>query len=184
MQGPLQIRFHGLDSSPLLSTMIEDRVASLEHVYQHITDCNVTIEQGHHRHRKGNTLRVTIELRVPGSEIVVSRENAKDLAHDDPLIVLRDAFDAARRKLQDYSRRMRGDVKTHENSYQDGKVARVFPLDGYGFIESVDHREIYFHENSVITGEFEDLKEGSRVRFVEELGEQRPQASTVHAIKI
>lgn len=184
MQGPLQVRYHGLEPSGVLSEVIEERLMGLEHVYQHITDCSVAIEQRNHRRRKGNTLRVTIELRVPGTEIIVSREHPQDLTHDDPLIVLRDAFDAAKRRLQDYAQRMRGEVKVHDNPYHEGRVLRVFSDDGYGFIEGSDEREIYFHENSVIKGFFEDLRVGSRVRFVEELGENGPQASTVLIVKI
>jgi cold shock CspA family protein/ribosome-associated translation inhibitor RaiA len=183
MQGPLQIRFHGLERTSVLSDLIEDRVAGLEHLFPHITDCTVALERGHHRRQKGDTLRVSIEIRVPGQDIVVSREHALDEAHMDSQIALRDAFDAAKRRLQDYVRKMRGDVKTHVNPYHEGRIARIFHDDGYGFIQNGDDREIYFHENSVIKGTFEELLEGSKVRYVEEMGEKGPQASSVFTIK-
>ena len=75
---------------------------------------------------------------------------------------------------------MQGQVKRHEAAPQ-GRVARLFPEEGYGFIESVDGREIYFHRNAVVNGGFERLAVGAAVRFAEASGDKGPQASTVHA---
>ena len=49
----------------------------------------------------------------------------------------------------------------------------------YGRIETPDNRVIYFHRNSVLNDGFEKLDVGSEVRFVEEMGDSGPQASTV-----
>ena len=43
-----------------------------------------------------------------GGEIAVNRDH-----HEDVYVALRDAFDAARRKLEDFAREQRGDVKHH-----------------------------------------------------------------------
>lgn len=98
------------------------------------------------------------------------------------LLAIRDAFDAARRKLQDYARRERGVVKVHEGS-PHGRVSKVFPEEGFGFLETHDGREIYFHEHSVLESGFAGLKVGTEVHFVEEAGEKGPQASTVMPVK-
>ena len=84
-----------------------------------------------------------------------------------------------RRRLQDRRRRMAGQVKVHEAPPQ-GRVIQLFPEDGYGFLESADGREIYFHRNAVLDGAFDRMSVGSEVRFAEEEGEKGPQASTVH----
>ena len=63
-----------------------------------------------------------------------------------------------------------------------GKVLRVFPYEGYGFIDMSDGREVYFHRNSVVDGDFDRLAAGMEVRFSEEAGEQGPQASTVSLV--
>ncbi len=60
-----------------------------------------------------------------------------------------------------------------------GHVAKFVAGEGYGFIETADGREVYFHRNSVLDDAFEHLTVGSEVRFVEEMGEKGPQASTV-----
>ncbi len=49
-----------------------------------------------------------IDIGVPGGEIVVNRDHAEDV-----YVALRDAFDAAKRQVEDYARKIRGDVKTH-----------------------------------------------------------------------
>jgi len=75
------------------------------------------------------------------------------------------------------------DVKTHEPQAR-ARVARLHPDDGYGFLETPDGREIYFHCNSVVGGEFEQFQVGDEVRFAEELGDRGPQASTVHPASV
>src|SRR3546814_4757513 len=51
--------------------------------------------------------------------------------------------------------------------------------DGYGFLETSDGRDVYFHSHSVLNDDFGRLRPGTRVTFAEELGEKGPQASTV-----
>jgi len=61
-------------------------------------------------------------------------------------------------------------------------VVKIFPGEGYGFLEDDEGREIYFHRNSVLDGAFQRLEVGSEVRFAEEAGEKGPQASSVGLI--
>jgi cold shock CspA family protein len=92
-----------------------------------------------------------------------------------------DAFKAMGRRLQDFARRQRGDVKTREPMPR-AIVSKLLPAAGYGFLETLGGREIYFHKNSVLDGNFSHLKLGTVVSFVEEEGEKGPQASTVKIV--
>jgi cold shock CspA family protein len=83
------------------------------------------------------------------------------------------------RRLQDYARLQRGSVKAHEPA-PAGEIARLFPKAGYGFIKTFDGREVYFHRNALVDGDLADLAPGTRVEFVEEQGEEGPQATAVH----
>ncbi len=56
-------------------------------------------------------------------------------------------------------------------------MSKLFP--DYGFLETSDGREIYFHCNSVLNNGFEKLQVGTHVHFAEEQGNEGPQASTV-----
>jgi cold shock CspA family protein len=112
---------------------------------------------------------------------MIDRNPSEDHAHEDAFVAVRDAFAAARRRLQDRRRRQRGQVKLHEAS-PEGHVMRVDAEQGFGFIETADGREIYFHRNSVLNGGFERLCVGAPVRFAEEAGEKGAQASTVRLV--
>ena len=74
--------------------------------------------------------------------------------------------------------RQRGEVKIHEEP-PHGYISQLFPEESYGFISTPDGREIYFHRNSVKNGEFEKLATSTPVRFLEEAGEEGPQATVV-----
>ena len=65
-----------------------------------------------------------------------------------------------------------------------GNVQHISPYEGFGFIETRDGREIYFHRNSVLNGAFEKLEIGAEVRFevAEAESEKGPQATTVRLI--
>ncbi len=181
MQLPLQITFRGFPHSDAVEANIREKGSKLDQFYTHIMNCRVVVEARHHHHQQGNLYHVRIDLTVPGKELVVSRERHDEHAHEDVYVAIRDAFDDAKRLLEDYARRQRGDIKAHEVPLH-GKVIRLAPEEQYGFIGTPEGREIYFHENSVLGNAFDQLKIGDEVRFAEEPGERGPQASTVHLI--
>ena len=74
MQVPLEISFHNMDASPAVESEIRERVAKLDKLYPRLVGCRVSVELLHRQHRTGNVFDVHIELRVPGAELVVSRE--------------------------------------------------------------------------------------------------------------
>jgi cold shock CspA family protein len=87
-----------------------------------------------------------------------------------------EAFDKARRELLDYHAVRRGEVKAHE-PLATGEVTSVFP--DHGFIRAADDRVVYFHRNSVLGGGWDEIDVGTEVRFVDEPGDEGPQATTV-----
>jgi cold shock CspA family protein/ribosome-associated translation inhibitor RaiA len=161
--------------TPATGSDIRDKAEKLDTIYDRIIRCRVMLEApvGHHRH--GGPFKVRIDVTVPGSELVVNRQEDDDLP-----IAIRNAFDAMRRRLEDYVRQQRGNVKTHEAPLLNGHVTKLFPQEGYGFLETNDGREVYFHSHSVLEPGFERLTIGTEVRFVEEYGQKGAQASTVH----
>jgi ribosome-associated translation inhibitor RaiA len=116
MQAPLQIAFHNVECSDSVRTLIEEKVAWLERTYDRITGCRVAVESPHRRHRQGNQLLVRIALAVPGAEIAVNRGQPKRNEGRNLTVAIRDAFDATRRRLEEYVQRRRQEVKSHEAS--------------------------------------------------------------------
>ena len=184
MQIPVQVTFEGgLETSEALRARIEREAAKLERFHDRITSCRVAIIGRGHRRRQGDLYAVRLQITGPGaSDVVIDRNPPADHAHEDAFVAVRDAFAAARRRLQDSRRKMDGRIKAHEEP-PHGRVAQLFPEDGYGFIETADGREIYFHRNAVLNDAFDHMAKGSEVRFAEEEGEKGPQASTVHLVR-
>lgn len=178
MESPLQIVFQDLEPSEEIESKIREKVAHLEQFYDRITHCRVVVRRPHRSKQTGQQWAFRIQIGVPGTELVVDREKANP-AHEDMEVALRDAFEAARRKLQDYERRhLEGKVKAHEVPPR-GRIARIFAEKGYGFIETPEGGDVYFHENAVSGRKLVDLEVGTAVTFQVELGDKGPQATVV-----
>lgn len=206
METPLQITFRNMPPSEAIENNIREKTAKLESFHNRIMNCRVVVEAPHRHHHKGKVYQVRVDLIVPGDELVINRalqrlaatkinvsavsekelaeshEPSKHAAHEDVYVAIRDAFNAAGRKLQDYARRQSGVVKVHE-PVAHAQVSKLFPQEGYGFLETAEGREIYFHGNSVLQPGFDRLKVGAEVHFAEEQGEKGPQASTVRLVE-
>jgi ribosomal subunit interface protein len=102
METPLEIAFVDTDSSPAAETQIRERVARLERRFDRITSCHVYVAAPHRQHRKGNEFEVRIELRVPGTELVVANRPGDAHAHDDLYVAIRDAFQAMESQLEEW----------------------------------------------------------------------------------
>lgn len=173
MQIPVQITIRDIPSSEALETHIRDKSQKLEQFFDAIVSCRVVVEMPHKHRHQGKMFNVRIDLGVPGNEIVVNREQ-----HEDVYVALRDAFDAARRQLEDYVRRLHRETKAHQAELL-GRVARLSLREGFGFIVGADGTERYFHRDNMVSPRFELLKAGDEVVFIEEMGAEGPQAKRV-----
>ncbi len=182
MQIPLDIVFEGIGHSDFIESHLRDEAEKLEQFSDRITSAKIVVSQPHRKHEKGNIYQVRIYMTLPGGgNIVVNREPGDKNAHEDAYVAIRDAFQAARRQLQDQVRKRQGKTKLHETP-PHGTIATMVSYEGYGFISSADGREIYFHRNSVANDAFDRLQEGQEVRFTESQGDKGPQASFVKPI--
>lgn len=173
MEIPLQITARDIDLTDAIRTDITEKAAKLDSLCDRIVRCRVIVESPRRHQHEGKLYSVHIYITVPGTELMVKRELDKDL-----YVAVRDAFHDARRKLENFVREQRGDVKCHEE-LTHAVISSLFPDRGYGFLTTPDGLDVYFHAHSVIHKDFGDLKIGMKVRFVQEEGEKGPQASTV-----
>jgi len=185
-----QVTFRNMTAIADVRKTIESRIQKLESVCKPILRCRVTIEAPANHHRKGDPFNVRIDTTLTDGRITVKHSESMYTGKGDGdttsernclMLAVRGAFSAARRKLQEHARLRRADVKTHEPNLT-ATVSRLFPKESYGYLETPDGREIYFHEHRVLGSPFKKLKAGARVQFVEESGLKGPQASTVRII--
>lgn len=188
VQTPLELSFNNMDASDAAKSMVEARAARLDERFDGITSCHVWVD-AEQRSATGSTARnvtydVRIELRVPGTELAVNSKPGNIRAHTDLRIAIRDSFDAMERQLAGYAEKLRREVKAHDAPLQ-GKVVRLFPAQGYGFVATTDGREVYFHRNSVTEDGFASLDAGTPVQLTVIDGEspEGPQATTVRPIR-
>lgn len=183
MELPLSLTFRGMDSSSAIEIDIGRYVEKLERRFGRIMSCRVVVEAPNKRRTKGRLYRVSVDLRVPGREIASNAVGPKDHAHEDMHVALRDAFAAVERRLQDHARKSQGHIKAKDVPAH-GRIARLIAEGGYGFIETGDGLDVYFHENAVANRGFARLKTDQEVRFVlaDGEGEKGPQASHVTPI--
>lgn len=128
----VQTTFRHLPSSPEIAARVEAEARKLQRYFDRITHCHVVIVAPHLHHRHGRQYAVHIELSVPHERLVINHEPAAHprdsagkrltkqadphAAHQDIHVVIREVFDAARRRLEDYARRARGDIKSRTRS--------------------------------------------------------------------
>jgi cold shock CspA family protein len=181
MQTQPQVSFDDIPIDEAVRDAAFRHIDELGSTYDRITGCHVVVAQPHRHHREGRLYSVRVDLIVPGAEIVVNRNHPVDHAHEDVFVALRDSFNAARRQLEDHVRHLRGAEKPHTPRAM-GRVTQIFPLQGYGFLETPDGREIYFHQHALSENDFRMVDVGSTVHFSEEEGDEGPQASHVQLV--
>lgn len=179
MQTDPQITYRGLDASPAIDAIIREKLARLERFHERITSCRVTVEKTTRRGRKGHIFRVAVEIEVPGGVVVVNRKPGDEDAHEELNVAVRDAFDAARRQLEDHQRRHSPTHVNHHPERHHGVVVRLFPDEGYGFLRTAGGGEVYFQRDSVLHDDWERLDLDSELEFSLMDGEKGPFAVNV-----
>ena len=108
MDLPLQITWRGIAHSEAVDAAIREKAAKLQQFHEGLMRCKVIVELASRHQQQGKHFVVRVELKLPGSDIAVVREHDEDVH-----VALRDAFDAARRKLQESAHDQRWELKTH-----------------------------------------------------------------------
>ncbi len=189
METPVQVDFQGMAATEYVRTAVNRHLTQLEDRFGRITAGRVVVKAPGGHHRTGGLYEINVRLALPeGREVNIDHTRQNDERYADIDFAVNDAFKRVRRQLQDQVRKLQGEVKQHDGP-PIGTVCELDPLGEFGFIETADGREIYFHRHSVLNGGFADLKVGARVTFAEEVGDKGPQASTVkpmakHSLKM
>ena len=186
MQTPIEIAFHNLPKSDWAENEIRDHVSRLEEIYDRLTTCRVRVDQRADNASHTIPPVVRIEISVPGhKDIVVAHEpdhlqrkfQAPDLRN-----AINEAFRIAERRLTQYKDQLqdRTAAAGHgaANAYL-GQVAEITPAQDFGFLLTASGGLLYFHRNSILSGDFDRMKVGTEVHYVEEVGDTGPIATKV-----
>jgi len=183
MQRPLEIAFRDLDPSDFIRNLVVERAERLERFYPNIIGCRVVVEAPHRSAQGHNpAIGISVEVDVPARPRIVAKDAEEQRAmKGDHLAAINRAFEAVERQLEDLKDKQRGEVKHHENTGQTGSVVRLFPEQGYGFIEIAGGPELHFTRTAMIGSGFDQLTVGTMVQVTQAVveGPMGPQASFV-----
>ena len=133
----LQINAGKLAMTEAIEKQIRLRVKALEDYVNGLTGCTRCLE--HLRFIViARTGRVRVHLDVPGQLLTIDRQNRASLSS-----AIDEAFAATQIKLEEYVRQLHHDAATVGRA-PDVRVTTIFPPDGYGVLETLDGREVYF----------------------------------------
>ena len=185
MQVPIEIAFHNLDPIPWAEEEIRSRIAKLEQIFDRLVTCRVRVDQRANNSSRNIPPVVRIELGVPGKDLVVSHE-PDHLQHKfqspDLRNAINEAFRIAEDQLAEYKRQMQDRSTEPLHAVQNqvlGQVADIDPSGDFGFVLTNTGGMLYFHRNSVLSGDFTKLRRGDEVHYIEEMGDTGPTASKV-----
>jgi ribosome-associated translation inhibitor RaiA/cold shock CspA family protein len=188
MQIPPEIAFHNVDPSDGTEASIREHVVRLEHLYGRMTACRVRVDQKNRNSNDTIPPVVHIEISVPGhKDIVVAYEPdrlQRRFQEPDLYNAINDAFRIAERRLAKFKSKLTDHdaVRTHESANEfRGQVAELTPEKDFGYLMSKEGGLLYFHRNSLLSGDFDKLRRGDEVTYVEEIGDTGPIASKVRA---
>jgi cold shock CspA family protein/ribosome-associated translation inhibitor RaiA len=166
----LHIDAQNIDLGPDLQSWITARLDALNAPDQDILHARVTVVKHVHHLQGSDEARVVLVL----SGKTLSATHTGDTIEDALYAVL----DVIERELHDFRTVRRGVVK-EPGPRPHGRIVRVFPDEGYGFIETEAHREVYFHANAVHGIPFEQLHVNMVVDLDIEAGHAGLQATRV-----
>ena len=184
MRIPLEISFHGMSRSESIEQIIHKDVAKLERVCDRLISCRVGVKQDQKSSKTANPFRIRIEMRVPpGHNLVVTNTSGLKEAADDLPTTVKNTFKSAQRKLKQLVEKQQGERKSHPEQEISGIITKIFSQEGYGFLRSLEGDEIYFHRNSIVNDDFDQLQPGTGVSYTVEAGEKGLQASSVQVLE-
>jgi len=190
MQRPVEIAFRNIESSEAAEAAIRDHVTRLERMYGRMTACRIRVDQRNQNVNESMPPVVHIDIAVPGHRDIIVAHEADHLQRKyqapDLRNAINEAFRIAERQLGKYKDKLtdHGVAElSHEaaNEFR-GQVAELTPEKDFGYVMTKEGGLLYFHRNSLLSGDFDALRRGDEVSYVEQVGDTGPIASKVRVI--
>jgi cold shock CspA family protein len=181
---PLDIAFHGMESSDHLRHQVMKQAQKLERFKRYITSARVVLEADHKQTSK-SSLHVKVEVHVPGKTIVGNRERRPHEAvdHADVYGVIAEAFEVTMRRVEEYTDKHFNDHHKHHPhaGARKATITRVDSGRGHGMLETETGKSLFFQASAVKGEDLSDLQPGMEVTYAlaEAEGAYGPEASSV-----
>jgi len=185
MQEEPEITFRNIRRSDWLEGRIRDRLAKLERFHRGIIGCRVVVEEAHRSAGSGkNPLKLSLEVQIPGQLLASHGEEEIREAKDGTGSLVTRVFEAMENQLDAAVARDKRQVKAHSADHEIGRVTRLFPGDGYGFVQVGEGAELYFTEKVLHGLTMDELEEGMRlvVSRAHDDGPMGPMANAVRRL--
>ena len=102
MDTAIEVHFHGIEKSEAIEKKVREKVTKLAKHFGAMTRCRVVLEAPHRSPEKPKNFQIKIEISLPRRRpIVVRHEREGSHAHEELPLAIRDAFEAALRRLDD-----------------------------------------------------------------------------------
>jgi ribosome-associated translation inhibitor RaiA/cold shock CspA family protein len=191
MQIPVEIAFRNIEPSTATEDDIRGHIDRLERVFGRITTCRVRVDQRNQNQNGTIPPVVHIEISLPGHKDIVVAHEPEHLQRrfqtPDLRNAINEAFRIAERRLSKNKDKVTdhgtADLRHEAANEFRGQIAELTPGEDFGFLMSKEGGLLYFHRNSVLAGDFDRLHRGDEVSYVEEMGDNGPQASKVRVLE-
>lgn len=98
MNTDLSITYRGMESSESTEFLVREQVEKLERHCPQLRSCKVVVTAPNHG-AKGGHFKVSVDLRMPGKEIIADRDPELSHSHEDFHSAVRDVFRAALKEI-------------------------------------------------------------------------------------
>lgn len=124
MEVPLEIVFKNVKNKKEIEDVVYEKIEKLEKVCDHVTSCHVLVEQNPTHQNVNFSYHIRVDIKLPPHhEIVVKRDSGRNV-HENLGAVLREAFIAARRQVEQILDRQKKFVKSHTKEKMTPKQLR------------------------------------------------------------
>ena len=179
MQREPIITWRNIPRSDAVEAIIRKRTRAVERFCPDAVGLRVTLAAPQKLRHAARGFDVRLHLEVPGPDLDVARTVRQGHAADDILRAVNITFTALERRIKETRRIMGGQDVKHHPVLLHGQIVEIEPELGYGFVRADDGQEVYFQKDGLVTGTWDGLEVGARLRFRAQDGEKGPFAVDV-----
>lgn len=179
MQRDPIITWRNVQRSEAVEAIIHKRIEAVERFCPDAVGLRVTLDAPQKPRHSARGFDVRLHLDLPGPDLDVARTVRHGHAADDIIRAVNAAFTALEKRIKEGRRVIGGQEVKHHPAILHGEIVELEPELGYGFLRADDGREFYFQKDGLVTGAWDGLDLGARLRFREEDGEKGPFAVDV-----